>query len=137
MPDAELRTFRPGDPEPDESVQQVKSAVVVWERTSDGWQSSHDRSVRYTWPVLLGGFPKVTEVRATIVPEAVANSMTYDGRNGDEILVWAGAVSVEDDMFGATLKVVWTDQELTVPRGYSLRCLLDGSWESFRRPADV
>lgn len=58
-------TFHRGDPEPDESVQRVKSAVVVWERRVDGyWHSTYPgQTTRYTWDVLCAGLSKLTEVR--------------------------------------------------------------------------
>lgn len=61
----ELLTFHRGDPEPDETVQRVKAAVVVWERRPDGlWHSTWPRSTTsYTWEVLCAGFPELTEVR--------------------------------------------------------------------------
>jgi hypothetical protein len=57
--------------------------------------------------------------------------MQYSGLNGNDLLLWSGADSVEDDPinFNDKLRVYFADQELTVPRGHWLHQCDDGTWE--------
>lgn len=62
----------------------------------------------------------------------MTESMQYDGHNGNSILLWSGADSVEDALFGPNdkLRVWFTDQEITVPLNHWLHQCDDGSWEA-------